>query len=134
MIAGYGKVGDVGGAEKVFGEVPGRMSRLWVAMIACYSQNGWSTEAIGMYKKMRGTRRGGGETTGGGGVGVGGQRRGEGRGGSGGGARRRLGGGEARGNRRGWGWGETPGNRRGALRVGWGGWVGGVYVACHVIT
>ncbi|KAK9149180.1 hypothetical protein Scep_007937 [Stephania cephalantha] len=54
MIAGYGKVGDVGSAEKVFGEVPRPDESCWAAMIACYSQNGWSREAIGMYKKMRG--------------------------------------------------------------------------------
>ncbi|MCL7042813.1 hypothetical protein MKW94_019900 [Papaver nudicaule] len=53
MIAGYGKVGNVLGAEKVFDEIVVKDKTCWGAMIACYSHNGYLNEAIEMYKKMR---------------------------------------------------------------------------------
>ncbi|KAL5995379.1 hypothetical protein ACLOJK_025438 [Asimina triloba] len=53
MIAGYGKCGDVENARHIFDEVPVQDPTSWAAMIACYSQNGFSKEAIDMYKDMR---------------------------------------------------------------------------------
>ncbi|KAF8393558.1 hypothetical protein HHK36_021802 [Tetracentron sinense] len=53
MIAGYGKCGDVIRAQQVFDEISVRDGSNWAAMIACYAQNGYSSEAIEMYKRMR---------------------------------------------------------------------------------
>nr|KYP72669.1 Pentatricopeptide repeat-containing protein At4g02750 family [Cajanus cajan] len=53
MIAGYGKLGNVSEARRVFDGIPvPQGASACAAMLACYAQNGYATEAIDMYKKM----------------------------------------------------------------------------------
>ncbi|KAK9087990.1 hypothetical protein Syun_030384 [Stephania yunnanensis] len=95
----HAKVGMAGAAREVFDAMGERNVVSWTAMVAG-TRNGWSTEAIGMYKKMRGTGGVGERLRRRGGSGGGERRRGR---GSGVGRGRDAGGGA--GNRRGWGWG-----------------------------
>ncbi|KAL2317568.1 hypothetical protein Fmac_031444 [Flemingia macrophylla] len=54
MIAGYGKLGNVSEARRVFDGIPvPQGASACAAMLACYAQNGYATEAIDMYKKMK---------------------------------------------------------------------------------
>ncbi|KAK8574655.1 hypothetical protein V6N13_034089 [Hibiscus sabdariffa] len=53
MIAGYGKCGDVSKARRMFDEMVNPDSSCWAAMLACYAQNGYTEEAIGIYRAIR---------------------------------------------------------------------------------
>ncbi|GMI86172.1 hypothetical protein like AT4G14820 [Hibiscus trionum] len=53
MIAGYGKCCDVSKARRVFDEIVKPDALCWAAMLACYAQNGYSDEAIGIYRAIR---------------------------------------------------------------------------------
>lgn len=54
MIAGYGKLGNVREARRVFDGIPvPQGASACAAMLACYAQHGYAKEAIDMYEKMR---------------------------------------------------------------------------------
>ncbi|GAU14705.1 hypothetical protein TSUD_203540 [Trifolium subterraneum] len=54
MIAGYGKLGNVSEARRIFDEISVSPDpSTCAAMLACYAQNGYAEEAIKMYEKMR---------------------------------------------------------------------------------
>lgn len=53
LIVMYGKLGDLYSAERLFENVPCRMTAPWTPMISCYNQSGCFQEALNVFAKMQ---------------------------------------------------------------------------------